>query len=160
MVQPCIWFMEEPSQFSTGQTAQILTCFLFGETTYRVRLMSENTTLALSSKELWFPFHVGWRQRPTYENILLHSMNLLIFVHFMMTHLCHSRRIARASFSFVPFMSIPRDANSACSSVAERPRDEDPEVVAGAPPVGSTCAASTRGSGDSSGVDSVREEPS
>ena len=28
MVQPCIWFKEEPSQFSMGQTAQILTCFI------------------------------------------------------------------------------------------------------------------------------------
>ena len=26
MVQPCIWFKEELSQFSVGQTAQILTC--------------------------------------------------------------------------------------------------------------------------------------
>ena len=26
MVQPCIWFKEEPSQFSMGQTAQSLTC--------------------------------------------------------------------------------------------------------------------------------------
>ena len=25
MVQPCIWFKEEPSQFSMGQTAQSLT---------------------------------------------------------------------------------------------------------------------------------------
>ena len=26
VVQPCIWFKEEPSQFSMGQTAQSLTC--------------------------------------------------------------------------------------------------------------------------------------
>ena len=26
MVQPCIWFMEEPSQFAVGQTSQSLTC--------------------------------------------------------------------------------------------------------------------------------------
>ena len=26
MVQPCIWFKEEPNQFSVGQTAQSLTC--------------------------------------------------------------------------------------------------------------------------------------
>ena len=27
VVQPCIWFKEEPSQFSMGQTAQSLTCY-------------------------------------------------------------------------------------------------------------------------------------
>ena len=26
VIQPCMWFMEEPSQFSVGQTAQSLTC--------------------------------------------------------------------------------------------------------------------------------------
>ena len=25
-IQPCMWFMEEPSQFSVGPTAQSLTC--------------------------------------------------------------------------------------------------------------------------------------
>ena len=46
--QPCIWFLEEPSQFSMGQTAQSLSnLFHHGETTYRVRCMSENPTLVL-----------------------------------------------------------------------------------------------------------------
>ena len=26
VIQPCMWFIEEPSQFSMGQTAQSLTC--------------------------------------------------------------------------------------------------------------------------------------
>ena len=34
VIQPCVWFMEEPSQFSVGQTAQSL--FHHGETTCRV----------------------------------------------------------------------------------------------------------------------------
>ena len=28
VIQPCMWFMEEPSQFSVGQTAQNLTCYI------------------------------------------------------------------------------------------------------------------------------------
>ena len=51
MVQPCIWFKEEPSQFSMGQTAQCLT-WRSGKTTYRVGRMYENPTLVLKSKEL------------------------------------------------------------------------------------------------------------
>ena len=44
VVQPCIWCMEEPSQFSMSQTA----LFHHGETTYRVvGWMSENPTLVL-----------------------------------------------------------------------------------------------------------------
>ena len=38
MVQPCMWFKEEPSQFSMGQTAHNL--FHHGETTYRVGCLS------------------------------------------------------------------------------------------------------------------------
>ena len=30
VIQPCMWFMEEPSQFSAGQTAQSLTCSIMG----------------------------------------------------------------------------------------------------------------------------------
>ena len=42
VIQPCIWFMEKPSQFSLGQIAQSLTCSLHhGETTYRVGWLSE-----------------------------------------------------------------------------------------------------------------------
>ena len=26
VIQPCVWFMEEPSQFPVGQTVQSLTC--------------------------------------------------------------------------------------------------------------------------------------
>ena len=31
MVQPCIWFKEDPRQFSMGQTAQSLTCSIMGK---------------------------------------------------------------------------------------------------------------------------------
>ena len=31
VIQPCMWFMEEPSQFSGGQTAQSLTCSIMDE---------------------------------------------------------------------------------------------------------------------------------
>ena len=34
VVQPCIWFKEEPSQFSIGQTAQSLTCSIMEKHTW------------------------------------------------------------------------------------------------------------------------------
>ena len=50
MVQSCIWFKEEPSQFSMGETAES-NLFRHGETTYTVGWMSENPTLVLWSKD-------------------------------------------------------------------------------------------------------------
>ena len=49
--------MEEPSQFSMGQTAQYDKLFPHGETTYRVIRLSEDPTLTIVILGVW---HGGW----------------------------------------------------------------------------------------------------
>ena len=74
IIQPCMWFMEEPIQFPVGQTAQSLTCNLKGETTYMMGWLSENAAGTLYKKDVcpqqrarcttgkhYFPpFHSEW----------------------------------------------------------------------------------------------------
>ena len=52
VIQPCMWFLEEPSQFSVGQTAQSLTCSIM-EKPYWVGWLPENAAGMLSKKDVW-----------------------------------------------------------------------------------------------------------
>ena len=52
VIQPCMWFVEEPSQFSVGQTAQSLTCSIMEKPHTGLDECFENPTLVLESKKL------------------------------------------------------------------------------------------------------------
>ena len=60
-----MWFMEEPSQFSMGQTAPSLTFSIMEEPhTYRVGTLSDNSTVMLYKKNVCSVAVVGsaeWR---------------------------------------------------------------------------------------------------
>ena len=70
MVQPCIWFKEEPSQFSMGQTAQSLTCFIIEKPNTGLDecpriLLSCFRARSSVAAALFFHFESGTRRRLT-----------------------------------------------------------------------------------------------